>query len=266
MTKIFKFLLLLLPLLLVVSCGKDGALEEPEMPESFDPNLHIDLKAKVGTAKSLIVGDTFIEGGVHNYTISVATFFLSDFVLIKQDGSTVPFHDVSLIDFGETHGSNGEGVNRLSFEVASGVYRGMKFNFGLNPDQNAMNPTMETAPIALQQSGMYWGWATGYRFLKFEGLYDTTVLSSSAINEPFVFHVGTSTLSYEVDFDNDFYTIPESGSKVYEIEVDLAKVFNGVSTVNLYNENFTHTLGDSTKFNLAQKVAVNFSNAFQHLP
>ena len=48
---------------------------------------------------------------------------------------------------------------------------GIKFHIGVDPDHNHLDPTTypSTHPLAPQAPSMHWGWASGYRFIAFEG-------------------------------------------------------------------------------------------------
>jgi hypothetical protein len=80
---------------------------------------------------------------------------------------------------------------------------------------------------------MMWSWASGYKFVRFDGLFSTSLVT----DEPLAIHmgsVGSSLDNYKevtLDFPNTVL-VRENASPEVHIIADISKVFNGTTSVN----------------------------------
>ncbi|WP_061219144.1 MbnP family copper-binding protein [Leptospira weilii] len=114
------------------------------------------------------------------------TFQLHDFrifvhgvTLIQNSGEEIPLSlnqdgkfqsgDVALLDFenktGKCNGTS-ETNHLVSAFIPSDTYKGIKFIVGLPENKNHLDADNQLPP--LNNSGMFWGWTSGYKFLKLD--------------------------------------------------------------------------------------------------
>lgn len=108
---------------------------------------------------------------------------------------------------------------------------------------------------------MHWGWAAGYIFYKFEGVFSTTP-GSSNLNEIFTYHMGFN--QYRRLFDWQNITWEKVGEHQYEsiVYLHIDEIFNGVGgTIDLATEPFSHATADKAELN--EKIVTNFQNALR---
>lgn len=152
---------------LLTSCKKDSDINIP--PVNFDAQVHFVFSHFVGTDALAFDTIKYTNVAGNNYSVSTLRYFVSDFVLTKDDGSTVLFDEIHYVD--ATNNST------FTFDPAmitpSGEYTSLSFIFGLtdaknvtgafpNPPENAME-----WPIPL---------GGGYHYMKLEGKFDSTAL------------------------------------------------------------------------------------------
>lgn len=93
-------------------------------------------------------------------------YYLSMFVIVHDGGQETPIEEAyvladAFVDEAHPLGSV-SGVSNVE---------GLKFNVGIDPDNNHADPASWPAghPLAPQVPSMHWGWSAGYRFIALEG-------------------------------------------------------------------------------------------------
>jgi hypothetical protein len=231
----------------ITACKKDDTT-----PKNAKQVLDFHWHSKVGSADASY-GVQFTSTDGIKFKLSDWRYYVSNFVLIKEDGSEYPISDkVFLIDIANADYSLDS--------VPVGNYKGFKFTVGLDSTTNHKDPTLYAAsnPLSLQSPSIHWSWNSGYIFMKIEGKYDSTVaqLGGTSINQPFFFHVGTDKLKQVIDYSNEAFSVVSGEDKELHIEMDFLKILN---SVNLKTENATHT-GDNLP--LATKISNNWKTSF----
>ena len=248
MKKIKSLSILLFAIILfTTSCKKEESAVK-NTKQVLDFHWH----SKVGS-NDASYGVQFTTNNGIKFKISDWRYYVSNFTLIKDDGTEYPITDkVFLIDIAN------EDYSLDSVPV--GNYRGFKFTVGLDSATNHKDPTLNPAsrPLALQSPSIHWSWNSGYIFMKIEGKYDSTVaqIGGASINQPFFFHVGTDKLKQVIDYSDEPFTVESGEDKMLHIEMDFLKILN---SVDLKTENATHT-GDNLP--LATKISNNWKTAF----
>ena len=102
---------------------------------------------------------------------------------------------------------------------------GVKFYVGVDPDHNHLDPASYSAdhPLAPQFPSMHWGWASGYRFLAFEGK------GGSSYDQTFEIHAlgDGNYLQSEVMFTNN--VTAESGIINIDITGDYVRGLDDIA-------------------------------------
>jgi uncharacterized repeat protein (TIGR04052 family) len=161
--------------------GTDGA-DGADGADGGDNVAAIALRfgAVVGAAP-FACGQTFTIDG-SELTPKDLRFFVSEPVALMADGGEVAltvsavetWQDgvVGLIDFEDATGacSSGSGPTRSTLEVSgpAGPWAGLRFTVGVPFAHNHIDAASAGAP--LNTSAMFWSWASGYKFLKLDGI------------------------------------------------------------------------------------------------
>jgi hypothetical protein len=133
----------------------------------------------------------------------------------------------------------------------------IRFNVGIDSITNNQTATEFAArtapdPLAAQSPSMYFGNGNGYIFLRIDAMVDT---DADGIPETAAeFHIGGDSYLKSYDFiaHNDL----ESGANTFQINFNIAKLFDGV---DLSTEYITHTTDYP---NIAEKLKLNLPAAF----
>ncbi|WCL49205.1 MbnP family copper-binding protein [Leptospira sp. GIMC2001] len=149
-------------------------------------NLEFDVTAN-GTAfesnKAITVN------GVSNVVFRDFRFYVSEVKFLRADGTTTDAtltddgiwqtKNLALLDFENgkattgSHGGTSTGMNsKIVGSVPQGNYVGIQFTIGVPEDLNHLQINDSRAP--LNNSAMYWAWASGYKHAKIEFSADTT--------------------------------------------------------------------------------------------
>lgn len=206
-----------------------------------------------------------VDGYNINYTttngrkisVSKAKVFLSNFELVKLDGSifTVP-NSIILQMQGQSTYTIGK--------VPAGNYKGISFNVGLDPTTNKKNPTVGEV---LNDSDMWFGSTAqpeGFVFLNFQGKIDTTTHANGTDTQmkQFMYFIGTDANYKKVIMpDKNFSIIPDQ-TEYLHISADYNRLFNGVQ-LNKSSDLTVMTISENSS-DLAKKISDNIPLMFNY--
>ncbi|GAA4340910.1 MbnP family protein [Flaviaesturariibacter amylovorans] len=253
-----------------VSCEKSA--EAPATPgtpaESDLVPLTIEFDNIIGGQNLFLNAVTYTNGTGEAFTVSRFQYFISNISLVKTDGTryTVP-QDSSYFLIREHIPDS----RYCRLRVPAGEYRELRFTVGVDSLRSTMDISRRTGvldPAGSMDDGMYWGWNSGYIFMKLEGLSPTAPVDPSGQNK-FRYHVGGFG-GYSAPTINNIKPItfdlsvagnarPRSGRNVnIHFVVDAMKVFDGPTPVSI-------AANPSVMFSdFSQTVANNYVQAFRH--
>ncbi|MBK8847391.1 MAG: hypothetical protein IPO27_12935 [Bacteroidetes bacterium] len=230
-------------------CKKDDD-ETPAPTPSTEQKLSFHMHTMVGTSAA-VYGTQYQDASGRKFNLSDFRYYLSNIVLIKNDGSQLPISGKVIL------------VNPATskYELAKvpiGSYKGFKFIVGLDSATNHSDPTTYAAgnPLAIQSPGIHWSWNSGYIFMKIEGKVDTTQAANGPLDFEYFYHIGMDNFKCSIDFSTEAFTVVSGSDYEIGLEFDLLKVLNNV---DMRTENATHTMDNMP---LATKIANNWPTAF----
>ena len=119
-----------------------------------------------------------------NVTLKDMRFYIHDVKLVDAAGketsitldesSSYQSSNVVLLDFEDGTGSctGNSGTNKtITGTVPAGLYTGIKFTLGVPFSSNHQDVTTASAP--LNESGLFWNWRFGYKFLRIDFIHDS---------------------------------------------------------------------------------------------
>ncbi len=198
------------------------------------------------------MNNSYLNSLDQQYKFETMLFYLSNIALIAEDGSEQPLIDVVLHNY--------TNPGSLKFNIPEGKYTAIKFGLGLDPDLNLTDPTTVESDSPLHTDrGMYWVWATMYKFVKFEGRASADA-NASDLTDAFLYHIGTNPFYEEITLSRNIEIKNDEETEV-KIVLNVDDFFNNSATpLDVINENQTQT-GDNPT--LAQKVKKNLVEAFE---
>ncbi len=145
--------------------------------------------------------------------------YLAEARLVGQSGDAELF-DIDLFDL-----SNGP-VER-NFTVEPGTYDMLHLGLGVPEALNHSDPTQypNTHPLSLF-TGTHWNWTTGYRFVIFEGRYDTDPNGTGTVLPTWSIHTGLDTCYRTMDLQPSLPIVITSGDvREITLHVEMSRFF-----------------------------------------
>lgn len=188
------------------------------------------------------------------FQAEMVRFYLSDLRLVDGPDEEV-ISTVKLLDMGN-------GAYDIDMQAPEGAWMGMRAGLGLPNALNYTNAALygDTHPMSVN-TGMYWSWATGYKFVLFDGRFNPDPLSTSPLLSPFSVHTGMDTCYTTVEL---FPALPFSTTKGQVTEVTLRVKVDGFlqtpeETIDVVTENQSH----GANYPLALKLTRNVKRSLK---
>ncbi len=201
--------ILLLAVAMLLGCTK----EDPAWP----PVQQVDVTFRpLWNGAPFDKNTVYLSAGNERIQMQQVKFYLSGLVL--QGASDAVLSTVELLDL-----SNGPKQRRYS--VPGGTYDSLHIALGLPPDINGADITNidPTSPLG-NNSGMYWTWTTMYRFLIFDGRFDTSAVGTGTPPFQFSIHTGRDACFRERTVSSPLQV--NAGTSVsLSVDVDIAHFF-----------------------------------------
>ncbi len=174
----------------------------------------------------------YLSAADERIQIQQVKFYLSGLEL-KGAGSAL-MSPVELLDL-----TNGPILRR--YTVPSGSYDSLHVALGLPPEVNSADITNidPSSPLG-NNSGMYWTWTTMYRFLIFDGRFDTDAAGTGTPPFQFSIHTGRDACFRERTIAFPLHVASGTPASL-SINVDLARFFSeGTEVLRLSDGSQSH--------------------------
>ncbi|QEE48128.1 hypothetical protein FUA48_00605 [Flavobacterium alkalisoli] len=170
---------------LFVSCSNDDDSSSVVEGTTGDVELYFD-NGVAGDA--LILGNTYTNSNNESLTINRLNYIVSNFVLIKEDGTefTYPKEESYFVISEE-----GDLLTVHLEGVPAGDYTKVKFGIGVDQQRYLQGESEQQSfwDLAVQHN-LTWTWSTGYRFINFEGTYTSSAVEGE---KTFQVHQGSNS-------------------------------------------------------------------------
>lgn len=234
---------------LLVSCNED----KDDTTEQLG-SLNLVFENTVGDQPLVLNDRSYENASGEEYQVSELKYIISNIELTRADNTVfaVPVQKSYFV-------INEDGATTASLDsIPAGNYTKITFGFGVDPTKYPIESgSMNFIPTA-EEAGMLWTWSAGYKFLKFEGTYSTTVDTEDT--NLFMYHVG----SHGANLDNykevslalsKEITATATASQI--ISFDVAKIFDSTNTMSLVAKDDIQVDPEN-----APKIAENTRTAF----
>ena len=192
------------------SCSKDNNTPQPGKPnpgQEEKPTPELQGNGKIALQFENYVGEEKLTLGADAnaakaYTsngqtlkFSEVKYVITNIVLVKADGTKVPYHTEDLDKGGFLiNQENTTSLTPILTELPEGDYKGIEFGLGVKKELNNLSlqnkfPNFYRLTGSFKQEQiMHWEWANGYRFVKLEGWYS----NATATNDTLSIHMGSA--------------------------------------------------------------------------
>jgi hypothetical protein len=242
---------LILSLLAIATLALSSCKKESTTPSDIDPNkkgkmgLHFDNRA--GSADLILNSQTYLNALGQDLNISKFNYYISNIKLINKDGTTFTYpKNDSYFLIKESNDSTQD----IELEnVPEGDYTGIVFTIGIDSLKNVSSLSeREKTPVLDPSTGgadMYWGWNTGYIFVKMEGISSVAPIDTASGQHPFMYHIGlyggyqTPTINnikeVSLSFGTSVASVRQAKTSAPEahIFVDALKMLNGTTNIDI---------------------------------
>ena len=175
MRKIKTILMAITTVAALSSCSKeDNSNSTGKVSLQFDHYVGAE-KLTLGTDKAST--KAYTSNG-QTLKFSEVKYVITNVVLVKADGTKVPYHTEDLDKGGFLiNQADAASLAPVLNEIPSGDYKGIEFGLGVKKELNNLKlqtqfPNFYRLTGEFKHSGiMHWEWANGYRFVKLEGWY-----------------------------------------------------------------------------------------------
>lgn len=199
---------------------------DPDVPADTGPKgtVHLTVKPMWG-ANAFDAANVYENISDHRVQVQLLKIYLGDLRFATASG-TLALKDVDLVNL-----TNGP-VERY-YATDPDVYYALNFGVGVPYDLNHTDPALYPNEHPLSASnGMFWTWASLYRFLIFEGRYDT-LPGTGPLPYQFSIHTGLDTCYREVELEQTML-VPDNDTLDLVLRVRLDKFFfNATDTFKL---------------------------------
>jgi hypothetical protein len=236
--------------------------------DSETTTMSVEFDNIVGGQNLALNSGIYRNASGEEFSVSLLQYFVSNIQLRKTDGTYYTLEqDSSYFLIKE-----GDAANRFArFKVPPGDYNQLVFMLGVDSLRSTMDITKRIGaldPSGTHESGMYWGWNSGYIFFKMEGN------SSAAPADPtgqrkYRYHIGgfggysaptiNNIKKITIDLTASGIVKPRLGRKAnVHLLVDVLKVFNGTTTLSI-------ALNPTVMFSAySVNIANNYTAMFTH--
>lgn len=217
-------------LLLVSGCNRHDPDPFPEPQPPVVPDtmamVHFTLNP-VWAGASFDKTVIYTNVSDHRVQVQQLKLYLGDLQLAGA-GDPRTMKDIDLFDI-----TNGP-VERY-YPMAAGTYEEFHFGIGVPEDLNHTDPVLYPNEHPLSGlNGMFWTWASLYRFLIFDGRYDT-LPGPGALPYQFSIHTGLDTCYRKVEIPGSF-VLSATDTIELVLDIDIDRFFHNATDTFKLNQ------------------------------
>lgn len=211
---------------------------------------------------------SYTNSSGESFSVSELQYFISNIRLRKRGGTEYAIQQDSCYFLVQESEAS---TQRIQLKVPEGEYDRVSFVLGVDSVRNTMDISKRTGvldPASSMDKGMYWGWNSGYIFLKIEG--NSAAAPADPIGrQKFRYHIGGFG-GYSAPTINNIKTISldltngtakvDAGKKVkVHVKADILSIFDAGTRVSIA----AHPSIMFSEYSV--NIANNYSQMFSHL-
>ncbi|RAR69271.1 MbnP family protein [Flavobacterium aciduliphilum] len=169
--------------------------------------------------------------------VSSIKYIVSNIVLTKEDGSTFTYPKASSYFIVDESTPSSLILNLSNVPAAN--YKSITFGIGVDQAQYELGQTgIADFWTTAQNAGMTWSWASGFKFLAFEGTFTSSTVTTDT---SFMIHTGKTGTDY--NYTEVSLALPEDAlvrtniTPQIHLSTDLSKIIDGTNKINLTAHN-----------------------------
>lgn len=197
------------------------------------------------------------------YQFETLKYIVSDVVLVKTDGTEFSYH-FNDPDNGAYIVDQSEAVSTHNFvmsNIPAGDYQSIRFGLGISPEAYVLGQEEQaTFWDEAGEKSMTWSWASGYKFVNFEGTYGDN------LDGHFKYHIANMGNPEVSQTPNVYKVISLDFPQTAKVRNDVSPEIHIMADVSQFLNGITLDASNETAMNPAletsQQAAENLSNMF----
>ena len=239
----FSFFLLLL----AASCSLASCSQDEDSP--LADTLYVRVQLMDGTTP-ISTGDIFTTSEGYRVRLDQLDVYLSAFDASNGEGSAGLASEVALFKFGSDQTTADFDIPNSSSQTLNSFVVGVPDEYNIDPDPAAYPVDHPLSDF----QGMFWTWASGYKFIQLEGRMDLTGTEGAELTDFISIHTGKPE---NLELIAPSVTSAAACERIeYVVELDVSQWFNAVHDIDIATDNQTHT---SDNPELAEQFSDNFA-------
>lgn len=244
--KFIKLTFAIMLSLTILSCSSDDDSNTEDLTGQTG-NLVLKFDNGVGD-QDFIFGTTYNKSNGESYTLSTLKYLISNVRFTDENGNEFILpHDDNVFIIDEANANNAGEIWLTLNDVDAANYISVTFGIGIDQERYALGAEGQgDFLVEASDAGMMWSWATGFRFMRFDGTFSNATLTDEALNIH-MGSVGTALDNYrEVTLSlPNSVRVRQTTTPEVHIKADIAKVFDNTnSSINFadgYSQVHTNT-------------------------
>lgn len=249
-----RYVIILLTLVTLLACNKDERIVKPEpAPTPTIETQKITVQFNPNYKLLPLVYNQFIYKNSANdsFMVSKWKFYVSNIVLKGANVSYILRNSYYLVDLHDAE----HGAFTLT-GIPAGNYTSIEFIVGIDSTRNVSGAQVG---VLAQDAGMFWSWNQGYIFLKLEGEFTNSIVTTPQL---FSHHIGgfsgtnNCIVKAIVPFTATPLIITDNSQNKLSLNADLDTYLNGLVTIDMIT--FSAVSGGRN----AKIIATNYKDMF----
>jgi hypothetical protein len=207
--------------------------------DAISGNGNLKIEFENGFAdNALVVGSATVPTSQHEVLkISSIKYIVSNIILTKEDGSTYTYPKSESYFIVDEAMPSSLLLNLNNVPAAN--YKSIKFGIGVDQAQYDLGQTsIANFWTTAQNAGMTWDWASGFKFLAFEGTFTSPTVTTDT---SFMIHTGKTVTDYnytEVSLNLPTNALVRTNiTPQIHLSTDLSQIIDGTNKINLTAHN-----------------------------
>lgn len=225
--------------------------------------LHFDNVA--GDRDIILNSGKYTNAVGEEFSVSILQYFISNIQLTSVDGKQFTVPQDSSYFFVQEDDSLSQ---QCTIHVPPGQYKSVSFVVGIDSLRSVSKIDRRMGVLDPSATNMYWGWNSGYIFLKMEGISAAAPEDAIGLRK-YRYHIGgfggynsptiNNIKNIHLDLSNEGLEVKENNKASIFIKADVLKIFSGQSSLSIA-EHYS-IMFDTFSINVAGNYASMFSIA-----
>ncbi|MDO5969249.1 hypothetical protein Q4Q35_05460 [Flavivirga aquimarina] len=226
-----KFTFALLLCAVLSSCSSDDDMEDLAGQTG---DLVIKFDNGVGD-QDFIFQTSYNKSNGESFKLETLKYIISNIRFKDDEGNVFMYpSEKNVFIVNEADGNNAGEIWVTLEDIDAANYTEVTFGIGIDQDRFALGADGQGDFLTeAENEGMLWSWATGFKFIRFDGTYSTSTVTDEGLNLH-MGSVGTALDNYKETILSLPNTVLVRNEKTPEIHIkaDILKAFESVTSVN----------------------------------